>query len=136
MMLFLLDANTLSDISREHPRVRARLAALATTDRAVTSVVSAGEVLFGIERMPQGQRRTRTETKVRAVLSQVQIVQLSPHAAREYAMVKRHAEIQGKPVADNDLWIAAAALVLKATLVTRDTDFQHIPNLSLADWSV
>lgn len=38
-------------------------------------------------------------------------------------------------VDDNDLWIAAAALASGATVVSRDTDFQHVRGLMVEDWS-
>jgi len=36
----------------------------------------------------------------------------------------------------DDLWIAAHALILGATLVTRDADSSGIAGLSAEDWSV
>ena len=45
-------------------------------------------------------------------------------------------EAQGKSMAENDLWIAATAIDLGATLVTRDRDFQDIVGLTSLDWTV
>ena len=36
---------------------------------------------------------------------------------------------------ENDLWIAATALALGATLVTRDSDFSGTPGLVIEDWT-
>jgi predicted nucleic acid-binding protein len=36
----------------------------------------------------------------------------------------------GLPLDENDLWIAATALAIDATLVTRDTDFRSIEGLN------
>lgn len=36
---------------------------------------------------------------------------------------------------ENDLWIAATALVLGAVLVTRDSDFRNITGLSVENWT-
>ncbi len=36
---------------------------------------------------------------------------------------------------ENDLWIAATALSLGATLVTRDSDYEGIEGLQIEDWS-
>ena len=38
-------------------------------------------------------------------------------------------------MSDNDLWIAAAALVLGAVLVTNDQGFKHVPGLTVEDWT-
>jgi len=37
---------------------------------------------------------------------------------------------------ENDLWIAATALALGATLVSRDADVQQIGGLRVEDWTV
>ncbi|MGH9846742.1 MAG: PIN domain-containing protein [Blastocatellia bacterium] len=37
---------------------------------------------------------------------------------------------------DNDLWLAAMAMAIKATLVTRDKDFYSLSGLHSVDWSV
>jgi predicted nucleic acid-binding protein len=36
---------------------------------------------------------------------------------------------------ENDLWIAATALALGATLVSRDGDFKQIDGLSVENWA-
>lgn len=43
--------------------------------------------------------------------------------------------MKGTPLDENDLWIAAAALDSKATLVASDSDFRRIDGLSSEDWS-
>jgi tRNA(fMet)-specific endonuclease VapC len=39
----------------------------------------------------------------------------------------------GLPLDENDLWIAATALALDATLVSRDSDFQAVEGLSVVE---
>jgi len=36
---------------------------------------------------------------------------------------------------DNALWIAASALCLGATVVTRDPGFSQVPGLAVEDWT-
>ena len=47
--------------------------------------------------------------------------------------MKASQQRRGLPLDENDLWIAATALVLDATLVSRDGDFQAIAGLSLVE---
>ena len=58
-------------------------------------------------------------------------------AADYYAPMKNYAEQHGTPLSENDLWIAATAMALDATLVTSDSDFQRIAGfgLRLEDWT-
>jgi predicted nucleic acid-binding protein len=36
---------------------------------------------------------------------------------------------------ENDLWIAATALALYATLISRDSDFHYIDGLKVENWT-
>jgi tRNA(fMet)-specific endonuclease VapC len=56
-------------------------------------------------------------------------------AADAYANIKHAGEQQGLRLDENDLWIAATALALGATLVTRDSDFRSVEGLSRTDWT-
>jgi len=42
--------------------------------------------------------------------------------------------IKGRPLPENDIWIAALARQHDLTLVTRDTHFEQMEGLSLAMW--
>jgi predicted nucleic acid-binding protein len=50
-------------------------------------------------------------------------------APDSYAAVKLTRQQRGLALDENDLWIAATALVLGGTLVTRDRDFLGIEGL-------
>ena len=48
-----------------------------------------------------------------------------------YATLDHHSRSVGRKMGKNDLWIAATALALGATLVSRDLDFREIPGLAV-----
>jgi len=52
-----------------------------------------------------------------------------------YAQIRIEQERLGLSLGANDLWVAATAKALSATLVTRDTDYGKIGGLSVEDWS-
>jgi tRNA(fMet)-specific endonuclease VapC len=52
-------------------------------------------------------------------------------AADRYANEKASQQRRGVTLDENDLWISATALVMNATLVSRDSDFQAIEGLAL-----
>ena len=47
-----------------------------------------------------------------------------------YAELKLQLKKQGTPIPINDVWIAALVLQHRATLFTRDSDFERIPQLA------
>jgi tRNA(fMet)-specific endonuclease VapC len=42
--------------------------------------------------------------------------------------------VKGKPIPENDIWIAAIAEQHQLTLVTRDSHFQHVDGLVIEQW--
>jgi len=54
---------------------------------------------------------------------------------KAYAIIDAYSESIGKPMGKNDVWVAASARVAKATLLTTDTDFDHLHNILITrEW--
>jgi predicted nucleic acid-binding protein len=134
-MKFLLDTSAFSDLMREDPRVVQHLAATPVTDRVAICTTVRGEILFGIERLPQGKRRTYLSDKASQLFAVVACEVISELAGDHYARIKVASQRRGLSLDENDLWIAATALSLSATLISRDTDFGRVDGLSVADWT-
>jgi len=56
---------------------------------------------------------------------------IPPAAGDHYASVKLAQQRLGLPLDENDLWIAATALAIGATLVSNDSDFPRVETLSV-----
>src|SRR5581483_10893302 len=54
--------------------------------------------------------------------------------ARFYGEIKQTLIRKGRPIPENDIWIAAIARQHGLTLATRDSDFQHVDGLLAEDW--
>lgn len=134
-MTFLLDTTAFSDLMREHPKVDARLASLASTDRAVICPLVRGEIRYGIERLPQSKRRQDLEAKAARLFAVLPCEAVPEAAGDHYARVKVTRQERGLVLDENDLWIAATALALGAVLISRDSDFRRIDGLVVIDWT-
>ena len=134
-MIYFLDTTAVSDLMAGEPRTTARMAAVRSPDRVVTSPVVRGEILFGIARLPAGKRRTGLENNAARVFSSVPCEPTPVGAADHYAAAKLSCELAGAPLADNDLWIAASALHGGAVVVSRDAHFKRVPGLAVEDWT-
>jgi tRNA(fMet)-specific endonuclease VapC len=134
-MIYLLDTNAFSDLAKKHPRVSGRARTLPIGDRAVICPVVEGEIRYGLERLPSGKRRRDLEAEIAQLLRAIPCEPLPCAAGEFYAQLRLDCERHGLAVDDNDLWIAAAALASGATVVSRDTDFQHMRGLMVEDWS-
>ena len=134
-MAYLLDTTAFSDLMREHPQVQARLTALSASETVSICTIVRGEILHGIGRLPEGQRRQDLSAKAARLFAAIPCVPITEPIGDHYAEIKLARQRKGLALDENDLWIAAAARHAGATLVSRDTDFRQIERLSVEDWT-
>jgi len=131
--LILLDTNAVSDIAK-NPRGSVAQRALATPpSERVTSVIVAAELSFGLAKKPDATTLARN---VHGVLAALEIQALPVKAADHHGDFRAHLERTGQPVDSNDLFIAAHAAVIGATVITRNLKhFTNLPGVKCEDWS-
>ena len=135
-MIYLLDSNIISYLVQENQRVGEHLKQLPRSDRVVICTIVRGEILYGIQRMSPGRRKDEITEKISKLLAGFFCEPLSEAVADRYATLKRSSQATGFSIEDNDLWIAATALLLGALLVTHDDDFLNIDELAREDWTI
>jgi predicted nucleic acid-binding protein len=118
---------------RADVRMASWLASIGADDRVAICTITRGEVLFGLERLAQGRRRSELEAKAGKLFAVLPCEPLPAAAGDRYANVKIAQQRRGLSLDENDLWIAATALALGATLVSRDSDFRAVEGLALLE---
>ena len=83
------------------------------------SSVTAAELLHGMHRADASRHRQR-ETMVEAVLARFPVRPFDLSVARTYARLFAARAAQGQPLGAHDLMIAATAITLGVSLLTRD----------------
>ncbi len=121
-MKFLLDTNTLSELSKPVPFPH--LLEWMESHEAETgiSVISIGEMAVGIERMPDSKRRRSLE-RIFGFLRQDyagKILDFTEGAAVEWARLIAAAQKDGRNLSVLDSQIEATAVHFGLTVVTRD----------------
>ena len=78
-----------------------------------------------------GTRSLRNEQTLTRFLNSPRVKPLfaDEGTTHQYARLFRQLKTQGTPIPTNDLWIAALALQHDLLLFTRDTHFNHLPQL-------
>lgn len=120
---FLLDTGIVLHATRQNSPVSAALDQQfglgASRFRPAICEVSIGELLaFSLQ---WGERR---RSLLQAQINKTLVIPIShPGIHERFAHVSSAARQAGKPVGHNDIWIAAAALVTKFTVLTVDKDF-------------
>ncbi len=133
-MSLLVDANILSEVLRPKPdqRVVDFLANTPVSEQFL-SVLTIGEIRFGVESLPAGKRRDRLQIWLEndlLVTMAGQILPLTLEVAEHWALLKAQA---GRTLPAIDSLIAATALHHDFDLVTRNTkDFANL-GLRLVD---
>ena len=112
-------------------RMATWLSSIGADDRVVTCTIARGEILFGLERLAPGRRRTKLDGKARQLFAAVPCEPIPPSAGDVYANTKVSQQRRGLSLDENDLRMAATALALSAILVSRDSDFHGIEGLSV-----
>ena len=129
---YLLDTNICIYITKHHPpEVRARFAQHRAAEVGM-SVVTFGELMYGAEK---SQARDKALKVLDQLRSSIQVLEMPVVAGQHYGQIRARLEKMGKPIGNNDLWIAAHALSEDRVLVTNNTqEFSRVEGLQLENW--
>jgi predicted nucleic acid-binding protein len=138
MRRFVLDTNILLFYVRGHSVYKkAEIQCQLTSPDAflIISAATKGELLSFAEQNNWGEKKMTLLEKTLDSFFQVDIISRDPQMMRAYADIDAYSQgkltrlsspFTSKNMGKNDLWIAAAAHVTGATLVTTDADFDHL----------
>ncbi|MEN3001461.1 MAG: PIN domain-containing protein [Armatimonadota bacterium] len=63
------------------------------------------------------------------------MLSINDEIAECYGELKDELSRAKKRIPENDIWIAATALVYNLPLVSHDSDFREVPDLEVVDWA-
>jgi tRNA(fMet)-specific endonuclease VapC len=130
---YILDTNIVIHIRQSRPPAVLRRFAALQPGEAALSVITYGELLYGLERVPQnaGARKVLTE-----LTSLIPVLPLPEGAGEAYGRIRAALAAKGQIIGSNDLWIAAHAIAAGVTLVTNNVqEFRRVPGLRLENWA-
>jgi len=113
-----------------HGRLAQRVARAGEAN-VFTSVIVAAELRYGALR--KGSPRLVAELD--GILNEFEVKGLEPPVASHYGDLRSALEIAGTPIGANDMFLAAHALALDATLVSdNEREFSRVEGLKLENW--
>ena len=139
-MTFLLDTSVVSEWvkPRPDPGVIAWLTS-ADEDSVFISVVTIGELRYGIERLASGRRRDRLDEWLRhdlPVRFEGRVLSVDAAVAQAWGTIVTRRDRAGQPIGVMDAFIAATAAVHDLTVVTRNAgDFRSVVASVLDPWT-
>jgi tRNA(fMet)-specific endonuclease VapC len=129
----MLDTDICIYIAKGRPaKVRERIDQLKPGS-VVISVVTYGELHYGASNSDYPEKALR---QLDIFLQNIPVEGLSRGAGQIYGQLRTTLESKGLPSGSNDLWIAAHAIDLGATLATNnEREFRRVPGLKFENWA-
>ena len=131
-MRYMLDTNTVSSLIKKNPVVSRKIASVPM-ERLCLSVISEGEILYGLAKKPNARN---LHLVVQEFLKRVDVLVWDTDVAEHYGVLRAQLESNGNLLGPLDMQIAAHASQLGAILVTNDQAFKRIQKLQVEDWTV
>ncbi|MBI4609682.1 MAG: type II toxin-antitoxin system VapC family toxin [Candidatus Rokubacteria bacterium] len=110
---------------------RAVVASLSEVTEVFAPSIAVGELFYGAIKSGQAERNIR---QIRDFVRATAVLPVTASTAETYGRVKDRLRQQGRPIPENDIWIAAVALEQDLDLATRDTHFGAVAGLRLQTW--
>ncbi|MDR3514250.1 MAG: type II toxin-antitoxin system VapC family toxin [Azospirillaceae bacterium] len=127
----MLDTNIISDLIKNPGGLAARRVQAVGEAIVVTSVIVAAELRYGCARKGSPPLLKRVE----ALLAEMPVLALDVPTDTAYGAIRAELEAGGQTIGHNDLFIAAHASALGATLVTaNEREFRRIRGLNVENW--
>ena len=123
----LLDTTAVIALFAGEEAVRDRI---ARTDVLVPSTVL-GELYYGA--LKSG-RPANNLARIEEFAASVAVLACDRETARHYGQIKDGLRSKGRPIPENDIWIAAVALQHGLPLATRDEHFKEVDGLRVEKW--
>ena len=138
-MKYLFDTCVISELVSKQPSVRVvEWVDSLDPDDVYLSVLTIGEIIKGIEKLPNSRRKTELQTWLKEdllVRFRGKIIPVDTDVIMEWGILSAQVESVGKPMPAIDSLIAATAKANQLTLITRNVrDFEATGMKVLNPW--
>lgn len=104
---------------------------LGEASEVFISNVVLGELYYGAEK---STRVISNLERINDLAATSNVIGCDLETARQYGTIKNQLRLKGRPIPENDIWIAAQSIQNQLTLVARDSHFDEIEAISIASW--
>jgi len=125
---YLLDTNVIIALFMDEPAVKNNL---TRADEVFIPAIAIGELYFGAWK---SGRPDENLAHIDEFMANSIVLGCDTDTARRYGEIKNTLRLKGRPLPENDIWIAAVALQHHLVLATRDEHFNEIDCLKVVAW--
>jgi len=125
---YLLDTNIVIGLFAGEAAIQSKV---ALASEIFVSAIVLGELQFGARK---SARVNENLERINTFALATKVLACNANTASLYGQIKQLLSLQGRPIPENDLWIAATARQHELTLVSRDRHFAEIESLVTVIW--
>lgn len=125
---FLLDTNIIIALWANEATVTHQL---ATASEVFVPIIVLGELYYGARKSVWSAKNIR---RIDDFAARNKILLCNLVTTQQYGESKNALRSKGRPIPENDLWIAALALQYDLVLTTRDDHFGYVDGLTIVKW--
>ena len=125
---FLLDTNIVIALFANDATVKSNL---VQASEIFLPSIAVGELCYGARKSGRVEANL---SKIDELIASSTILGCDAETAQQYGEGKNKLRLAGRPIPENDLWIAALALQHALILATRGAHFQGIEGLQTVTW--
>lgn len=127
---FVVDTNVIIDILRG----KQELSKIINNEVIlIMPTIVLGELFYGANK---SNRFDKKKEEISQIKNFFEVTSITERTAEIYGEVKNELKLKGKPIPENDIWIASVALELNLPLLTKDKHFSNLKRLKIIDTSV
>ncbi len=124
----ILDTNAISALFEGDPALAQWL---ASANRHHLPVIVIGEYRYGLVR---SRHRRKLSLLLDSLVGESVVLRVDEATTHAYAEVRDELRALGRPIPENDVWIAALARQHNLPVVSRDRHFEAVEGLQIISW--
>jgi tRNA(fMet)-specific endonuclease VapC len=94
-------------------------------------VIVLGELYYGALYSTRVEKNIKD---IKSITSNYNVLKIDEETTIAYGNIKAALRKKGKPIPENDIWIAAIAKRYELVVVTRDKHFKEIESINIKSW--
>ena len=122
---YLLDTNIIIALFANEIKIVDQLKEI---ENVFTPSIALGELYFGASKSKNVKENIE---RIKSFANNISILSCDSETAQHYGTIKSQLKIKGKPIPENDIWIAAIAKQYNLTIITRDDHFKLVDEITL-----
>lgn len=127
-MKYLFDTNIVIGYLKNDTAISEKL---NNIDKLTLPIITVGEMLYGAY---YSKKADKNISYYRSFFECCEILHINENTARCYAEIKSELRNSGRPIPENDIWIAAIARDNDLIIVTRDKHMIEIDFIKTEEW--